>query len=62
MIMCAKRTKATELRMMADQSVGANVPFGAVVKPVGHCIQLLLIMIQKADRLVPAATMMQASM
>ncbi len=60
--MCAKRTKATELRMMADQWVGTNVPFGPVAKPVGHCSQLLLIMIQKAERLVPAVTMMQANM
>jgi hypothetical protein len=52
---CGKRTQTTGLKMIAAQSSGANCPF-TIAYPTGTCIQLLLTMIQKAENVVPSAT------
>jgi hypothetical protein len=53
--MWGNRTHSTGLNVILNQSFGANTPF-SITYPVGTCIQLLLARIQKADRLVPSAT------
>jgi len=54
--MWGKRTQTTGLKMILDQSAGAKAPF-FIAKPTGACIKLWLTMIQKAERVVPSATM-----
>jgi hypothetical protein len=54
--MCGKRTHTTGLNRILTQSSGAKAPF-SITYPVGTCIQLLLTMIQNAERVVPNATM-----
>src|SRR5580692_5812988 len=52
---CGNRTQSTGLNRIAAQSLGTNVPF-CTTWPSGTCIQLLLAMIQKAESVVPSAT------
>ena len=53
--MCGKRTHSTGLNRILNQSSGAKAPF-SITYPTGTCIQLLLAMIQKAESVVPNAT------
>jgi hypothetical protein len=53
--MCGNRTHTIGLKMILAQSVGTKAPFSTAY-PTGTCIQLLLTMIQKADSVVPSAT------
>src|SRR5262249_59152458 len=53
--MCGKRTQTTGLKRIAAQSSGAYCPF-TLAYPTGTCIQLLLTRIQKAENVVPSAT------
>ena len=56
MSICGKRTHSTGLRTILAQSSATKTPF-STVSPNGTCIQLLLAMIQKAESVVPKATM-----
>src|SRR5471030_629597 len=48
--MCGKRTNTARLSTIAPQPVGIKFPLASSTYPVGDCIQLLLTMIQNAER------------